>query len=188
MSAEPGLGALPRLLRFIRFSHTIFALPFALGSMLVAARGLPPTAHHRADHPLHGLRAHGGDGFQPARGLARSTSATRARRIGTGSSRAARRLVCFLASLAFIATTWWINWLCFLLSPVALVIVFFYSLTKRFTAGSHFFLGLALSVSPVGAWLAVAGQFCFGATRPRARGALLGRGLRPDLRHAGLRI
>src|SRR5204862_1720989 len=49
--------------------------------------------------------------------------------------------------------------LCFYLSPVALVLIFFYSLTKRFTAFSHFFLGLALSVSPVGAWLAVTGKF-----------------------------
>ncbi len=64
-------------------------------------------------------------------------------------------------SAAFIATTWWINPLCFWLSPVALAIVFFYSLTKRFTSFSHFFLGLALSVSPVGAWLAVAGSFAF---------------------------
>jgi 4-hydroxybenzoate polyprenyltransferase len=53
----------------------------------------------------------------------------------------------------------WINPLCFLLSPVALAIVFFYSLTKRFTSWSHFFLGLALGVSPVGAWLAVSGKF-----------------------------
>jgi len=64
-------------------------------------------------------------------------------------------------SAAFVATTWWINSLCFWLSPLALTIVFFYSLTKRFTSFSHFFLGLALSVSPVGAWLAVRGRFDF---------------------------
>ena len=66
-----------------------------------------------------------------------------------------------ISSAAFIATTWWINFLCFLLSPVALCIVFFYSLTKRFTSLSHFFLGLALAVSPVGAWLAVTGHFAW---------------------------
>jgi 4-hydroxybenzoate polyprenyltransferase len=65
------------------------------------------------------------------------------------------------SSAAFIETTVWINSLCFWLSPLALVIVFFYSLTKRFTSFSHLFLGLALSVSPVGAWLAVRGQFDF---------------------------
>lgn len=62
-----------------------------------------------------------------------------------------------VTSAAFIATTWFINPLCFWLSPVALAIVFFYSLTKRFTSYSHLFLGLALSVSPVGAWFAVRG-------------------------------
>jgi 4-hydroxybenzoate polyprenyltransferase len=66
-----------------------------------------------------------------------------------------------LCTVAFVATTWWINPLCFWLSPVALVLIFGYSLTKRFTSLSHFFLGLALSASPVGAWLAVRGQFEF---------------------------
>ncbi|MEA3189362.1 MAG: 4-hydroxybenzoate polyprenyltransferase [Chthoniobacter sp.] len=62
------------------------------------------------------------------------------------------------SSAGFIASAFWINRICFALSPVALAIVFFYSLTKRFTALSHFFLGLALAVSPVGAWLAVRGH------------------------------
>jgi 4-hydroxybenzoate polyprenyltransferase len=66
-----------------------------------------------------------------------------------------------VSAAVFVATTWWINPLCCWLSPVALVIVFFYSLTKRFTSFSHFFLGLALSVAPVGAWLAVRGAFAF---------------------------
>jgi 4-hydroxybenzoate polyprenyltransferase len=63
------------------------------------------------------------------------------------------------SSVAFVAVARFINPLCFALSPVALLIVFLYSLTKRFTHFSHFFLGLALSVSPVGAWLAVLGRF-----------------------------
>jgi 4-hydroxybenzoate polyprenyltransferase len=65
------------------------------------------------------------------------------------------------SSLCFVAAAWGINPLCFELSPVALAIVFFYSVTKRFTSFSHFFLGLALGVSPVGAWLAVTGKFAF---------------------------
>ena len=60
---------------------------------------------------------------------------------------------------AFVATTYFVNPLCFALSPVALLIVFFYSLTKRFTDYTQLFLGLALAVSPVGAWLAVRGRF-----------------------------
>jgi 4-hydroxybenzoate polyprenyltransferase len=66
---------------------------------------------------------------------------------------------CVVSSLLFVATAWFINPLCFELSPFALVIVFFYSFTKRFTHAAQFFLGLALAVAPVGAWLAVTGSF-----------------------------
>ncbi len=150
-----------RLLRFIRFSHTIFALPFALGAMLVAADGWPEwrtvglillamvfartaamTFNRLADWQID---------QQNPRTVERHTLI----------SRSAAIVLLLASSAAFIATTWWINRLCFWLSPVALIIVFFYSLTKRFTSLSHFFLGLALSVSPVGAWLAVRGQFDF---------------------------
>src|SRR4051794_4992993 len=67
--------------------------------------------------------------------------------------------LCLGSAAAFVVTTWFLNPLCFWLSPVALAIVFFYSLTKRFTSWSHLFLGVALAVSPVGAWLAVRGHF-----------------------------
>jgi len=60
-----------------------------------------------------------------------------------------------IAALIFVIAAYKLNWICFVLSPVALAIVFFYSLTKRFTWASHLFLGLALSIAPVGAWLAV---------------------------------
>jgi 4-hydroxybenzoate polyprenyltransferase len=148
-----------RLLRFVRFSHTIFALPFALGAMLVAARGWPAwetvalivlamvfartaamTFNRLADWQI--------DQRNPR-------TVERHRLI----SRSAAIVLLVISSAAFVGTTKWINLLCFTLSPVALIIVFFYSLTKRFTSLSHFFLGLALSVSPVGAWLAVTGEF-----------------------------
>ena len=61
--------------------------------------------------------------------------------------------------LALVGGAWILNPLCLILSPIAVGIVFFYSLTKRFTWGSHGFLGLALGTAPVGAWLAVRGQF-----------------------------
>ena len=63
-----------------------------------------------------------------------------------------------VASLVFVYAAYQLSWICFLLSPVALTVVFFYSLTKRFTWTSHLFLGVALAIAPVGAWLAVAGS------------------------------
>jgi 4-hydroxybenzoate polyprenyltransferase len=148
-----------RFLSFIRFSHTIFALPFALGSMFVAAHGLPSvrlfalvvlamvfartaamTFNRLADWEL--------DKRNPR-------TAGRHKLVSKGLAIGA----CFLSALLFVGTTWMINPLCFVLSPVALLIVFFYSLTKRFTNGAQFFLGLALAVAPIGAWIAVTGSF-----------------------------
>jgi len=148
-----------RALRFVRFSHTIFAMPFALGSMLVAARGLP-------DARTAGL-------IVVAMVFARTAAMTFNRladwEIDQRNPRTAERHrlisragaigLLVVSTVLFVATTWFINALCFWLSPVALALIFFYSVTKRFTALSHLFLGLALSVAPVGAWLAVQGEF-----------------------------
>ncbi|MDP9291555.1 MAG: putative 4-hydroxybenzoate polyprenyltransferase [Verrucomicrobiota bacterium] len=148
-----------RILTFVRFSHTVFALPFALGSMFVAARGLPPTR-------IFAL-------IIVAMVCARTAAMSFNRLVDWGidqsNPRTASRhklvpkwvaivLLC-ASSAGLVAASWWINIICFALAPVALAIVFFYSLTKRFTSLSHFFLGLALAVSPIGAWLAVAGAF-----------------------------
>ena len=153
--------AIGRALQFVRFSHTIFAMPFALGAMLVAAGGWPSLktvalivlamVFARTAAMCFNRVADWEIDQRNPRTVDRHRLMTRPAAIGllVGSS------------VAFIATTWWINALCFWLSPVALVIVLFYSLTKRFTSFSHFFLGLALSVSPVGAWLAVRGRFDF---------------------------
>ncbi len=65
----------------------------------------------------------------------------------------------FLCAVAFMITTWFINRICFLLSPVALFVVLFYSYTKRFTPLCHLVLGLGLSLAPIGAYLAVTGEF-----------------------------
>lgn len=150
-----------RLLRFIRFSHTIFALPFALGAMLVAAQGWPEgktvglivlaMIFARTAAMLFNRLADWQLDQRNPRTAERHTLVSRGVAIG----------LLVANSAAFIETTVWINPLCFWLSPLALAIVFFYSLTKRFTSFSHLFLGLALSVSPVGAWLAVRGQFDF---------------------------
>jgi 4-hydroxybenzoate polyprenyltransferase len=150
-----------RFLSFIRFSHTIFALPFALGSMFVAAHGLPAprvfalvvfamvfartaamTFNRLADWEI--------DKRNP-RTAGRHRLVTKSFAIGA----------CVTSASLFIATTWFINPVCFALAPVALMIVFFYSLTKRFTHGAQFFLGLALAVAPIGAWLAVTASFAW---------------------------
>ncbi len=153
------LAPTARFLQFIRFSHTVFAMPFALGAMVVAANGLPPL-------PLIVL-------IVVAMVFARTAAMTfnrltdweldqrNPRTSGRHRllSRGAAIATCAVSSALFIATTWFINPLCFALSPVALGIVFFYSFTKRFTHAAQFFLGLALAVAPVGAWLAVTGSF-----------------------------
>jgi 4-hydroxybenzoate polyprenyltransferase len=148
-----------RLLTFIRFSHTIFALPFALGAAFVAAGGWPSwrllglilvemvfartaamTFNRLADWEL--------DKRNP-RTEGRHRLVSRAAAIG----------LLVVASAGFIGTAAFINRVCLIFSPVALGILFFYSLTKRFTSLSHFFLGLALGISPIGAWLAIRGRF-----------------------------
>lgn len=152
------MNSLANFLRFIRFSHTIFALPFALGAMFVAARGLPPLP------TIAGILA----AMVCARTAAMTFNRLADWEFDRRNPRTENRhqLVdknvaaawCVASSAGFILSAWTLNFLCLLLSPVALGIVFFYSLTKRFTPFAHFFLGLALSVAPVGAWIAVTGR------------------------------
>jgi 4-hydroxybenzoate polyprenyltransferase len=148
-----------RAFSFVRFSHTIFAMPFALGSMLAAAHGWPSirvvllivlamVCARTAAMTFNRLADWSIDQRNPR-------TADRHKLLPKPAA-----IILLVASAAcFVATTHGINRLCFALSPVALAIIFFYSLTKRFTSLSHFFLGLALAVSPVGAWIAVAGGF-----------------------------
>ena len=155
------MSPVSRFLTFIRFSHTVFALPFALGSMVVAADGFPGwrifglillcmvfartaamTFNRIADWEI--------DKRNP-RTAGRHKLLGKASAIGT----------CAVSALLFVLTTLFINQICFLLSPVALALIFLYSLTKRFTHAAQFFLGLALSAAPVGAWLAVTGSIAW---------------------------
>ena len=146
-------------LRFIRFSHTIFALPFALGSMAVAADGFPgwklcalillAMVFGRTAAMVFNRLADWETDKRNPRTAARHTLLPRPVAV----------VLLVLSAAGFVLTTRFINPLCFRLSPVAIAIIFLYSLTKRFTHWSHFFLGLALSVAPVGAWLAVRGHF-----------------------------
>ena len=146
----------------IRFSHTVFALPFALASIALAWPSHPVTLRNF----LWILVAMVG-----ARSAAMGFNRVADRRFDALNPRTQNwelpqgkvtvweaMLLTLAASLVFVYAAYRLNVVCFVLSPVALAIVFFYSLTKRFTWGSHLFLGLALSLAPMGAWLAVSGS------------------------------
>lgn len=149
-------------LQMIKWEHTVFALPFALLSLLVAADGRPAwstlgwvlvamVGARSTAMAFNRLVDHRIDAANPR---------TAMRELPSGALRRAPVIVFTLATAAlFVFAAAMLNPLCLALSPVALVIVWFYSLTKRFTALSHFFLGLALGVAPIGAWLAVRGGF-----------------------------
>ncbi len=150
---------------FVKFSHTIFALPFALAAMAVAARD-----------------QRGWPGWQTfglilaamvcARTCAMSFNRIVDREFDKANPRTTTRhlpdgqislggawILCVLSGLGLIGASFFINTICFYLSPVALFVTCFYSLTKRFTDFTHIYLGVALALAPIGAWLAVKGGF-----------------------------
>ena len=144
----------------VRFSHTVFALPFAMASIALAWPRHPVTTRsllwilvamvgaRTAAMGFNRLADRKFDALNPR---------TRNWELPQGKVKVGEAvLLTALASATFMLAAYQLNWLCFVLSPVALAIVFFYSLTKRFTWASHLFLGLALAIAPVGAWLAVA--------------------------------
>ena len=93
-----------------------------------------------------------------------------------------------ISSAGFIAGAAAINPLTFALSPIALAAIFFYSLTKRFTAATHFFLGFALALAPIGAWIAQTGHVDLAPIILGAGVLCWVAGFRSDLCHAGLRF
>jgi 4-hydroxybenzoate polyprenyltransferase len=141
----------------IRFSHTIFALPFALGALVVAANGLPSLrilllvivcmVFARTSAMLFNRLVDWS--------LDQRNPRTASRHLLI--SKLSALILLILSSAAFLLAASAINRLTFLLSPVALALIFFYSLTKRFTSATHFFLGLALAIAPIGAWIAQTG-------------------------------
>ncbi|MBI1841252.1 MAG: 4-hydroxybenzoate octaprenyltransferase [Verrucomicrobia bacterium] len=159
-----GLQTLGRWAEFVKISHTIFALPFALASMAIAARA-----------------SHGWPGWRLfllivaamvcARTCAMAFNRIVDRKYDALNPRTAGRhlpagaislpsawTLWLLSAAGLVAVSWRINSVCFYLSPVAIVVVCFYSLTKRFTNYTHVYLGIALALAPVGAWLAVRGS------------------------------
>jgi len=151
-------GTLSRFLRLIRFSHTIFALPFALGALVVAANGLPSLRRFLLVVASMVFARTAAMLFNRLVdwSLDQRNPRTASRHLLVSKSAALVLLV--LSSAGFILAAAAINRLTFLLAPVALALIFFYSLTKRFTSATHFFLGLALAIAPVGAWIAQTGR------------------------------
>ncbi len=154
-------------LSLIKFSHTIFALPFALLGYFLATleqgEGLQLRALLLVVLAMVFARS---AAMAFNRYLDRDIDAknprTATREVPAGViSPASALLFVIVNSILFVVVSWLINPLCFYLSPVALLVILGYSYTKRFTALCHFVLGLGLSLAPIGAWLAVTGQFDF---------------------------
>jgi 4-hydroxybenzoate polyprenyltransferase len=147
---------------FVRFSHSVFALPFALAGALLAARhvSVTPASIVWILVAMVGARsaAMGFNRLVDAR-LDALNPRTARRELPTGVL-SVRQAAIFVsaASLVFVFAASRLNLVCLLLSPVALAIVFWYSLAKRFTTWTQLFLGLAMAVAPIGGWLAVGGR------------------------------
>ena len=150
---------------FVRFSHSVFALPFALAGMLLALRGrglfpffpaglfwivVAMVAARSAAMGFNRLVDARMDALNPR---------TAMRELPRGAM-TMREAIAFVvaASVVFVAAAWRLNPLCFALSPVALAIAFWYSLAKRYTTWTQLFLGLSMAVAPVGGWLAAGGR------------------------------
>jgi 4-hydroxybenzoate polyprenyltransferase len=155
------LKRLSTYLSFVRFSHSVFALPFALTGALLASREHPVTWRHVLWIIVCMVTAR-----SAAMGFNRLVDArfdaanprTSSREIPAGRMSTMEATVFVVVmSAAFVAAAAQLSWLCFVLSPVALLIIFWYSLAKRYTWATQFFLGLAMAVAPVGGWLAAGG-------------------------------
>ncbi len=165
MTSPPG-GPRPGLLRhflgtleLIKFSHSVFALPFALSAMLIAARGVPSfpvlfwilwclVSARTAAMAFNRWADWDYDNFNP-----------RTKRRAQLGTRRLTMFLCGIALAAFVLGCSQLNFLCLALCPVACLLILGYSLTKRFTAYTHAFLGLALAAAPMGAWAATVGNF-----------------------------
>ncbi len=152
-------------LSLVKFSHTIFALPFAIIGYFLAIHFTDATF----SLPLFALvilcmvfarSAAMAFNRYIDRKIDEQNERTAIREIPAGAVKPQSALIFVIVNcILFISTTYFINSLCFFLSPVALAVVLGYSLTKRFTALCHVILGLGLSLAPIGAYLAVTGKF-----------------------------
>jgi 4-hydroxybenzoate polyprenyltransferase len=155
------LKKLPILLEMIKFKHSVFALPFALMGAFLAGRGIPElrvffwvvlamVGARTAAMTFNRIADHRFDAANPR-------TSNRAIPAGEVSLKESWLLVAAASTLFFFACAM-LNPLCLRISPFALVLTFFYSLTKRFTWLCHVVLGVALAISPLGGWAAAAGS------------------------------
>ncbi|ASU33219.1 UbiA-like polyprenyltransferase [Mucilaginibacter xinganensis] len=154
-----------KYLSLVTFAHTIFAMPFAFIGFFLAVT----TTDYRFDWVklvlmvlcmVFARNAAMAFNRYLDRHIDSKNPRTKQRDIPSGRISPASALTFTIANcLLFVATAWCLNNLCFYLSPVALLVVLGYSATKRFTALCHMVLGLGLSLAPIGAYLAVTGQF-----------------------------
>jgi 4-hydroxybenzoate polyprenyltransferase len=156
---------LKNYLSLIKFSHTIFALPFALvgyisGSVIQGAGFDMKTLLLVILCMLFARSAAMAFNRWLDKDIDAKNPRTIIREIPAGIVKANSALIfVIISSILFILCTWFINPLCFWLSPIALMVILGYSFTKRFTSLCHIVLGLGLSLAPVGAYLAVTGSF-----------------------------
>jgi len=158
------LAKLSAIFSDIKIQHTVFALPFAVMSAFIAAGGLPETKK------LAWVVACMVGARSAAMAFNRIVDArydiknprTQGRALPSGRVDERSYWLFLIAfSLVFVFSAGMLNQLALYLSPLALIIVFFYSLTKRFTVYSHFWLGLAIAIAPVGAWVAIREEISF---------------------------
>ena len=163
------MSAFRKYFDFVRFEHTVFALPFALASMVVAGwprseRGKPGWETLLLILAAMVCARTAAMGFNRIvdRRYDAKNPRTAQRHLPAGTIGRMEAWMLVGASVAgLLIVTWFINRICFWLSPVALMVIGFYSFTKRFTDFSHFFLGLSLALAPLGSWVAVRGQFAW---------------------------
>jgi 4-hydroxybenzoate polyprenyltransferase len=182
-TATPDLGTSNRLrtyLSFVRFSHSVFALPFALTGALLAIKTVSQSARDIAWRIVFIViamvaarsAAMGFNRLADAEHDARNPR-TAMRELPRGAmTRREAGVFVTVASIVFGLAAYMLGRTCFVLSPVALAIVFWYSLAKRYTSYTQLFLALAMAVAPVGGWLAAGGRI--GALEPWLLGAAIG--------------
>ena len=170
------MGRVATYLSFIRFSHSVFALPFALTGALLAWQQAPfswrqilwvivaMVAARSAAMGFNRLVDADKDALNPRTAMREIPRGLLSRRDAT--------IFILIASIVFVFAAFQLNRTCGLLSPVALGIVFWYSLAKRYTSYTQAFLGLAMAVAPVGGWLAAGGSI--GAPVPWLLGLAIG--------------